>query len=120
MKTATEYSEEAMGTIEYLKACLKDPSVYQTLEKKSLYRAKRASLILGLTLMVTLVFVVFSFVQDVQFKVATKKKSDLETQLNLCIQEAQKQQGLAAENMMILSEANKLAEEQLRECQSKK
>lgn len=120
MKPATELLEEKMGTVEYLKACLKDPSVYSVLEKQMLYRARRVALILGGVLVATLILVVFAFVQDVKFKVVTKRRTDLETQLNLCVQEAQKQQGIAAENMLILSEANKLAEEQLRECQSKK
>jgi hypothetical protein len=120
MKPATELAEETMGTAEYLKACLKDPGVYQALEKQSLYRARRVALILGGIFMITLIMVVFAFVQDVQFKVVVKKKSDLETQLNFCVQEVQKQQGLATESMLILSEANKLVEEQLRACLSKK
>ena len=118
MKSATELSEETMGTVEYLKACLKNPGLYQALEKQSLNRARRVALILGALLVATLIMIVFAFVQDVQFKAASKKKSDLEAQLNLCVQEAQKQQALATENMLILAEVNKLAEEQLQACRS--
>ena len=120
MKPATELAKEGTSYQDFISRNLKEPNLLETFNKQSLYRARRAALILGGVLVTTLIFIVFAFVQDVNLKAVAKNKTNLESQLNLCIQAAQNEQGLATENLLILSEANKLAEEQLRACLSKK
>lgn len=104
----------------FLKTNFNDPARVEEFNKQTLYRSRRTALIMGGSLIVGLISLVFAFIQNVKFEYVSRNQSAVKNQLEVCVQEAQKQQGLATENRIILEEANKMAEEQLKACQSRK
>jgi hypothetical protein len=104
-------------TLALIKANLKDPSLFDVIQKSLLRRARITALVLGSFLIIALLAVVYAFVQQTLAKESMKQAS---AQQELCIKEAQKQQALATEARMIAEEANRMAQEQLEACLKKK
>jgi cell division protein FtsL len=107
-------------TLALIKANLKDPALFEVIQKSLLKRARITAIVLGSFLIVSLIAVVYAFVQQTLAIEAQKEALTQKTQMEQCIGEAQKQQGLAAEARIIAEEANKMMAEQLAECQKKK
>jgi Na+-translocating ferredoxin:NAD+ oxidoreductase RnfG subunit len=104
-------------TMDLLKANLKDPALWNDIQKSLVKRARITALLLASFLIVSLLALVYGFVQQALAKESQKRAME---QMELCVKEAEKQQALASEAAMIAEEANKVVQEQLAECQKKK
>jgi hypothetical protein len=123
MKAANELAREARDdnffNEEFIKANLKDPSLADAYLKRTLFMRKRLAIVLGSVLIVALGSTVFSFVSQAR---SLKSLRELENQKVILSQRHQdlgKQRALATEAQLFAEEANKMALEQLKECQQK-
>jgi Na+-translocating ferredoxin:NAD+ oxidoreductase RnfG subunit len=107
-------------TLELIKNNLKDPSFYDPILKAEVRHARKTAIVLVSFLIIALIAVVYAFVQQTVAAQVLRDSLTQKSQLETCVHEAQKQQGLAAEAQMIAEEANRMALEQLKECQKKK
>jgi hypothetical protein len=122
MKTAKDQAEWARKNNffdkDFLEEQMKDPQMVEPLQKQLLYQARKTALILGGTLVIALIFVVYAFVQEMLAKEAQRKTEILTKEYAQCKDELEKQKGLAQESVLIMEEVTRMAEEQLKLCQA--
>ena len=106
--------------LDLMKANLKDASVYGKIEKAIVSRARITAIVLGSFLIIALLAVVYAFVQQTVAKKLQEELTNQMEQVRLYKSEAEKQAALAMEARLIAEEANKMALEQLKECQERK
>jgi len=102
----------------FLSGQLKDPSLADKFLSDSMDQARKTALIMGGVLIIALISIVYAFVQDTLEKEAHRKAEQQTAQYNLCQQELKKQEALAQEAAIIATEATRMAEEQLKLCQT--
>ena len=107
-------------TLDLIKANLKDPALFDDIQKSLVKRTRIVAILLGSILMVTLIAFVYAFVQQTLAKEAERAMLNQEILMEQMNQAVQKQQALATEAQMIAEEANKMLAEQLAECQKRK
>jgi hypothetical protein len=102
----------------FLSNQLKDPSLTDGFLNNAMSQARKTALILGGTLVIALISVVYAFVQETLAKEAQRKTEVLTKQYTQCEAELEKQKALAQESALITEEVTRMAEEQLKLCQA--
>ncbi len=123
MKTAKEQADSVRQNDIFDKTFLlnqlKDAAVADKFLETAMSQARKNALMLGGALIIALISVVYGFVQDTLAKESQRLAEAQRIQYAQCQQELEKQQAIAQEEKLITSEAIQMAEEQLRECQSR-
>ncbi len=101
---------------DFLNENLKDPSLADGFLKQAVKRARKTAIILGSVLVVAEIAVVYGFVAQTKAREVVIQVEIKKTEFDNCIKEAETQQALAIEAQLIAEEANKMAEQQLKEC----
>lgn len=106
-------------TLNLLKENLKDPSLYNTIYDSAIKRARTTAIVLGSFLILALISVMYAFAQQTKYHEAVNFSKEQNAKLELCLKDAQKQMGLAAEARIVAEEANRMALEQLKACEQR-
>lgn len=104
---------------DFLKENLKDPALAESFMRSHVKQARKTALVLGSALLISLVAVVYAFVQQTVAQRNDGILSKEKKKLNQCEAELQKQNAQAKESEMIVLTAIEEAQLQLTGCQKK-
>ena len=105
---------------ELIKKNITDPAILEVIQKSFLKRARATAIVLGSAIVITLIAIVYAYVQQVSGEMAKQDIKFLKEEIELQKAETEKQVGLALEAKIIAEEAAKLSYEELEKCRAQK
>jgi hypothetical protein len=106
--------------LDLIKENLKDPSMFEVVNRAFVKQARSTAIVLGSFLIVALIAVVYAFVQQTEKQKISQELANQVEEVRLIKLESEKQAALVMEAKLIAEEANRMALEQLKECEQQR